>query len=177
MDKKLTKTIVGAILGFIAVILLISEFGLIFNAIGIRDLIMFEGERSTADLLGNLCIALACILAPALISYVLAYIYGNKILNIFAAVCGLFIAVTATAFTFKLRGVAISNKSLSDYATVAASYAEFMQIAVCSLIACAYFTFKSVTAFKAKPAITNGETNEEFSLKPENKEANGNEEV
>lgn len=177
MDKKLTKTIVGAILGFIAVILLISEFGLIFNAIGARDLIKLESANRIIELFGHLNTALACILAPALISYVLAYISDNIKLNVFSAACGLFIAITSIAFALKLRSFALTNDSLTAYTTVAGSYAEFIQVAVCSLIACAYFTFKSVPFFKAKYGVKTAETNNGISPTPDNKEADSNEEV
>lgn len=158
MEKPIVKKIITVVLGMALLVMLYSFVSFIIEAVLIVDV-------SSAAILEDaqfMYVALICLLFITFVSYGFAYFGNGKIFNIFAAVLSLLVAACSIAFLFVLRGEAL-EKGTSTYALVAGCFAEFIQLAVPALIACAYFIYSSVKSFKhpkqpvAAEAVESGE--------------------
>lgn len=167
MDKKIAKKILAVVLGITLIAMIFAVFSLILAAVGVNDLEALETSSDELALLKWQAVALVCIMVPTLACYAFAFFGNGKIFNIASAVLSLFVAVTSLAFFIVLREAAMDTVSSTTYASVATSFTEFIQLAVCATIALVYFIVNTVACFKKT------KTDDEIITE----EANGNEEV
>lgn len=154
MNTKYANKIISVLLGIALIVLVLSFFSLIFEAIFIGDLILLnvgDGKlNEIATLLKWMSVSLVCVLVPVIVCYVFAYFGNGKIFNVASAVLSLLVAATCVAFIFVLRKWALDTESAEIYSAVAEGLEELITLAATSVLLCAFFVYNSVASFKKK---------------------------
>ncbi|MBD5584323.1 MAG: hypothetical protein HDQ88_04520 [Clostridia bacterium] len=163
MDKKFIKKILAVVLGMSLLIMIYRLVSLIMDASLTDDAVLMGSSdiEESAMFMKWTSVALICLLVPTLTCYAFAFFGNKKIFTICSAVLSLFVAVCCIAFFAKMRSILLEDVDALVYASGAGYFSEMMQLAVPSLIACAYFTVCSVLAFKKVNNSKTGESNEE----------------
>lgn len=162
MDKKFIKKILAVLLGISLLIMIYEWVSLIMDAALADDTVLLGSSdiKESTMFMKWTSVALVCLLVPTFTCYVFAFFGNKKIFNICSAILSLFVAVCCIAFFAKMRSILLEDAYASVYASGVGYFSEMMQLAVPSLIACAYFTICSVLAFKKGNNLDAGEDNE-----------------
>ena len=158
MDKAFVKKVLAVLLGISLVIMVYETASLIVGATLFDDLQIFENSLNDLEaFIKWSAVALACMLIPALASYVFAFFSKKKSFVLISAILSLVIAACCIAFYCVTRMYAMQGFSASNYAQSATFLGEFVQIAVASILVGAYF----LTAFLLSVKKNRAETVEE----------------
>ena len=99
-------------------------------------------------------VALACMLIPALASYVFAFFGKNKLFVLISAALSLIVTICCIAFFCMARVYAMQGFSSSSYAQGASFLSEFIQIAIASALIGAYLLITFLRSVKKKHTET-----------------------
>ena len=155
MDKAFVKKVLAVLLGVSLVILVYETVSLIVAAALFDDLQIFENRLNDLEaFIKWSAVALACMLIPALASYVFAFFGKNKIFVLISAVLSLIVTICCIAFFCMARVYAMQGFSSSSYAQGASFLSEFIQIAIASALIGAYLLITFLRSVKKKHTET-----------------------
>ena len=155
MDKAFVKKVLAVLLGVSLVILVYETVSLIVAAALFDDLEIFENSLNDLEaFIKWSAVALACMLIPALASYVFAFFGKNKIFVLISAVLSLIVTICCIAFFCMARVYAMQGFSSSSYAQGASFLSEFIQIAIASALIGAYLLITFLRSVKKKHTET-----------------------
>ncbi len=155
MEKAFVKKVLAVLLGVSLVILVYETVSLIVAAALFDDLEIFENSLNDLEaFIKWSAVALACMLIPALASYVFAFFGKNKIFVLISAVLSLIVTICCIAFFCMARVYAMQGFSSSSYAQGASFLSEFIQIAIASALIGAYLLITFLRSVKKKHTET-----------------------
>lgn len=155
MDKAFVKKVLAVLLGISLVILVYETVSLIVAAALFDDLQIFENSLNDLEaFIKWSAVALACMLIPALASYVFAFFGKNKIFVLISAVLSLIVTICCIAFFCMARVYAMQGFSSTSYAQGASFLSEFIQIAIASALIGAYLLITFLRSVKKKHTET-----------------------
>lgn len=155
MDKAFVKKVLAVLLGVSLVILVYETVSLIVAAALFDDLQIFENSLNDLEaFIKWSAVALACMLIPALASYVFAFFGKNKIFVLISAVLSLIVTICCIAFFCMARVYAMQGFSSTSYAQGASFLSEFIQIAIASALIGAYLLITFLRSVKKKHTET-----------------------
>ncbi len=155
MDKAFVKKVLAVLLGISLVILVYETVSLIVAAALFDDLQIFENSLNDLEAFMKWsAVALACMLIPALASYVFAFFGKNKLFVLISAVLSLIVTICCIAFFCMARVYAMQGFSSSSYAQGASFLSEFIQIAIASALIGAYLLITFLRSVKKKHTET-----------------------
>lgn len=155
MDKAFVKKVLAVLLGVSLVILVYETVSLIVAAALFDDLQIFENSLNDLEaFIKWSAVALACMLIPALASYVFAFFGKNKLFVLISAVLSLIVTICCIAFFCMARVYAMQGFSSTSYAQGASFLSEFIQIAIASALIGAYLLITFLRSVKIKHTET-----------------------
>ena len=155
MDKAFVKKVLAVLLGFSLVIMVYETASLIVGATLFDDLQIFETSLNDLEAFMKWsAVALACMLIPALASYVFAFFGKNKLFVLISAALSLIVTICCIAFFCMARVYAMQGFSSSSYAQGASFLSEFIQIAIASALIGAYLLITFLRSVKKKHTET-----------------------
>lgn len=155
MDKAFVKKVLAVLLGVSLVILVYETASLIVAAALFDDLQIFENSLNDLEaFIKWSAVALACMLIPALASYVFAFFGKNKLFVLISAVLSLIVTICCIAFFCMARVYAMQGFSSSSYAQGASFLSEYIQIAIASALIGAYLLITFLRSVKIKHTET-----------------------
>ncbi len=155
MDKAFVKKVLAVLLGISLVILVYETVSLIVAAALFDDLeILNHSLNDLEAFMKWSAVALACMLIPALASYVFAFFGKNKLFVLISAVLSLIVTICCIAFFCMARVYAMQGFSSTSYAQGASFLSEFIQIAIASALIGAYFLIAFLRSVKKKHTET-----------------------
>lgn len=155
MDKAFVKKVLAVLLGVSLVILVYETVSLIVAAALFDDLEIFENSLNDLEaFIKWSAVALACMLIPALVSYVFAFFGKNKIFVLISAALSLIVTICCIAFFCMARVYAMQGFSSTSYAQGASFLSEFIQIAIASALIGAYLLITFLRSVKKKHTET-----------------------
>ena len=155
MDKAFVKKVLAVLLGVSLVILVYETVSLIVTAALYDDLQMFENSLNDLEaFIKWSAVALACMLIPALASYVFAFFGKNKLFVLISAALSLIVTICCIAFFCMARVYAMQGFSSTSYAQGASFLSEFIQIAIASALIGAYLLITFLRSVKKKHTET-----------------------
>ena len=155
MDKAFVKKVLAVLLGISLVILVYETVSLIVAAALFDDLQIFENSLNDLEAFMKWsAVALACMLIPALASYVFAFFGKNKLFVLISAVLSFIVTICCIAFFCMARVYAMQGFSSSSYAQGASFLSEFIQIAIASALIGAYLLITFLRSVKKKHTET-----------------------
>lgn len=155
MDKAFVKKVLAVLLGISLVILVYETASLIVAAALFDDLQIFENSLNDLEAFMKWsAVALACMLIPALASYVFAFFGKNKIFVLISAVLSLIVTICCIAFFCMARVYAMQGFSSTSYAQGTSFLSEFIQIAIASALLGAYLLITFLHSVKKKHTET-----------------------
>ena len=155
MDKAFVKKVLAVLLGVSLVILVYETVSLIVAAALFDDLEIFENSLNDLEaFIKWSAVALACMLIPALASYVFAFFGKIKIFVLISAVLSLIVTICCIAFFCMARVYAMQGFSSTSYAQGASFLSEFIQIAIASALIGAYLLITFLRSVKKKHTET-----------------------
>lgn len=155
MDKAFVKKVLAVLLGISLVILVYETVSLIVAAALFDDLQIFENSLNDLEaFIKWSAVALACMLLPALVSYVFAFFGKNKLFVLISAVLSLIVTICCIAFFCTARVYAMQGFSSTNYAQGASFLSEFIQIAIASALIGAYLLITFLRSVKKKHTET-----------------------
>ena len=155
MDKAFVKKVLAVLLGFSLVIMVYETASLIVGATLFDDLQIFENSLNDLEaFIKWSAVALACMLIPALASYVFAFFGKNKLFVLISAALSLIVTICCIAFFCMARVYAMQGFSSSSYAQGASFLSEFIQIAIASALIGAYLLITFLRSVKKKHTET-----------------------
>ena len=155
MDKAFLKKVLAVLLGVSLVILVYETVSLIVAAALFDDLeILNHSLNDLEAFMKWSALALACMLIPALASYVFAFFGKNKLFVLISAVLSLIVTICCIAFFCMARVYAMQGFSSTSYAQGASFLSEFIQIAIASALIGAYFLIAFLRSVKKKHTET-----------------------
>ena len=117
MEKAFVKKVLAVLLGVSLVILVYETASLIVAAALFDDLQIFENSLNDLEaFIKWSAVALACMLIPALASYVFAFFGKNKLFVLISAALSLIVTICCIAFFCMARVYAMQGFSSSSYA-------------------------------------------------------------
>lgn len=162
MDKAFVKKVLAVLLGISLVILVYETFSLITAAVLFNDLEIFSNYLNDLEAFMKWsAVALACMLIPALASYVFAFFSKKKTFVLISAVLSFVITVCCIAFFCVAHMYAMQEFSVNNYAEGASYLSEFIQVAVASALIGAYFLTAFLLRVKKGRTVTVEENVEE----------------
>ncbi len=155
MEKAFVKKVLAVLLGVSLVILVYETASLIAAAALFDDLQIFENSLNDLEaFIKWSAVALACMLIPALASYVFAFFGKNKLFVLISAVLSLIVTICCIAFFCMARVYAMQGFSSTSYAQGASFLSEFIQIAIASALIGAYLLITFLRSVKKKHTET-----------------------
>lgn len=155
MEKAFVKKVLAVLLGVSLVILVYETASLIVAAALFDDLQIFENSLNDLEAFMKWsAVALACMLIPALASYVFAFFGKNKLFVLISAALSLIVTICCIAFFCMARVYAMQGFSSSSYAQGASFLSEFIQIAIASALIGAYLLITFLRSVKKKHTET-----------------------
>ena len=155
MDKAFVKKVLAVLLGVSLVILVYETVSLIVTAALLDDLQIFDNSLNELDYFINWsAVSLACMLIPALASYVFAFFGKNKLFVLISAALSLIVTICCIAFFCMARVYAMQGFSSTSYAQGASLLSEFIQIAIASALIGAYLLITFLRSVKKKHTET-----------------------
>ena len=155
MDKAFVKKVLAVLLGVSLVILVYETVSLIVTAALFDDLQIFENSLNDLEaFIKWSAVALACMLIPALASYVFAFFGKNKLFVLISAALSLIVTICCIAFFCMARVYAMQGFSSTSYAQGASFLSEFIQIAIASALIGAYLLITFLRSVKKKHTET-----------------------
>lgn len=155
MEKAFVKKVLAVLLGVSLVILVYETASLIVAAALFDDLQIFENSLNDLEaFIKWSAVALACMLIPALASYVFAFFGKNKLFVLISAALSLIVTICCIAFFCMARVYAMQSFSSSSYAQGASFLSEFIQIAIASALIGAYLLITFLRSVKKKHTET-----------------------
>ena len=155
MEKAVVKKVLAVLLGVSLVILVYETASLIVAAALFDDLQIFENSLNDLEaFIKWSAVALACMLIPALASYVFAFFGKNKLFVLISAALSLIVTICCIAFFCMARVYAMQGFSSSSYAQGASFLSEFIQIAIASALIGAYLLITFLRSVKKKHTET-----------------------
>ena len=155
MDKAFVKKVLAVLLGVSLVILVYETVSLIVTAALFDDLQIFENSLNDLEaFIKWSAVALACMLIPALASYVFAFFGKNKLFVLLSAALSLIVTLCCIAFFCMARVYAMQGFSSTSYAQGASFLSEFIQIAIASALIGAYLLITFLRSVKKKHTET-----------------------
>ena len=155
MEKAFVKKVLAVLLGVSLVILVYETASLIVAAALFDDLQIFENSLNDIEaFIKWSAVALACMLIPALASYVFAFFGKNKLFVLISAALSLIVTICCIAFFCMARVYAMQGFSSSSYAQGASFLSEFIQIAIASALIGAYLLITFLRSVKKKHTET-----------------------
>ncbi len=155
MDKAFVKKVLAVLLGVSLVILVYETVSLIVAAALFDDLQIFENSLNDLEaFIKWSAVALACMLIPALVSYVFAFFGKNKLFVLISAALSLIVTICCIAFFCMARVYAMQGFSSTSYAQGASFLSEFIQIAIASALIGAYLLITFLRSVKKKHTET-----------------------
>ncbi len=155
MEKAFVKKVLAVLLGVSLVILVYETVSLIVAAALFDDLQIFENSLNDLEaFIKWSAVALACMLIPALASYVFAFFGKNKLFVLISAVLSLIVTICCIAFFCMARVYAMQGFSSTSYAQGASFLSEFIQIAIASALIGAYLLVAFLRSVKKKHTET-----------------------
>ncbi len=155
MEKAFVKKVLAVLLGVSLVILVYETASLIVAAALFDDLQLFENSLNDLEaFIKWSAVALACMLIPALASYVFAFFGKNKLFVLISAALSLIVTICCIAFFCMARVYAMQGFSSSSYAQGASFLSEFIQIAIASALIGAYLLITFLRSVKKKHTET-----------------------
>ena len=155
MDKAFVKKVLAVLLGVSLVILVYETVSLIVTAALFDDLQIFENSLNDLEaFIKWSAVALACMLIPALASYVFAFFGKNKLFVLISAALSLIVTICCIAFFCMARVYAMQGFSSTSYAQGASFLSEFIQIAIASALIGAYLLITVLRSVKKKHTET-----------------------
>lgn len=155
MEKAFVKKVLAVLLGVSLVILVYETVSLIVAVALFDDLQIFENSLNDLEaFIKWSAVALACMLIPALASYVFAFFGKNKLFVLISAVLSLIVTICCIAFFCMARVYAMQGFSSSSYAQGASFLSEFIQIAIASALIGAYLLVAFLRSVKKKHTET-----------------------
>lgn len=155
MDKAFVKKVLAVLLGVSLVILVYETVSLIVTAALFDDLQIFENSLNDLEaFIKWSAVALACMLIPALASYVFAFFGKNKLFVLISAALSLIVTICCIAFFCMARVYAMKGFSSTSYAQGASFLSEFIQIAIASALIGAYLLITFLRSVKKKHTET-----------------------
>ncbi len=155
MEKAFVKKVLAVLLGVSLVILVYETASLIVAAALFDDLQIFENSLNDLEaFIKWSAVALACMLIPALASYVFAFFGKNKLFVLISAALSLIVTICWIAFFCMARVYAMQGFSSSSYAQGASFLSEFIQIAIASALIGAYLLITFLRSVKKKHTET-----------------------
>ncbi len=155
MEKAFVKKVLAVLLGVSLVILVYETASLIVAAALFDDLQIFENSLNDLEaFIKWSAVALACMLIPALASYVFAFFGKNKLFVLISAALSLIVTICCIAFFCMARVYAMQGFSSSSYAQGASFLSEFIQIAIASALIGAYLLITFLRSVKKKHTET-----------------------
>lgn len=155
MEKAFVKKVLAVLLGISLVILVYETVSLIVAAALFDDLQIFENSLNDLEaFIKWSAVALACMLIPALASYVFAFFGKNKLFVLISAVLSLIVTICCIAFFCMARVYAMQGFSSTSYAQGASFLSEFIQIAIASALIGAYLLITFLRSVKIKHTET-----------------------
>ena len=155
MEKAFVKKVLAVLLGVSLVILVYETVSLIVAAALFDDLQIFENSLNDLEaFIKWSAVALACMLIPALASYVFAFFGKNKLFVLISAVLSLIVTICCIAFFCMARVYAMQGFSSTSYAQGASFLSEFIQIAIASALIGAYLLITFLRSVKKKHTET-----------------------
>lgn len=155
MEKAFVKKVLAVLLGVSLVILVYETVSLIVAAALFDDLQIFENSLNDLEaFIKWSAVALACMLIPALASYVFAFFGKNKLFVLISAVLSLIVTICCIAFFCMARVYAMQGFSSTSYAQGASFLSEFIQIAIASALIGAYLLITFLRSVKIKHTET-----------------------
>ncbi len=155
MDKAFLKKVLAVLLGVSLVILVYETVSLIVAAALFDDLQIFENSLNDLEAFMKWsAVALACMLIPALASYVFAFFGKNKLFVLISAALSLIVTICCIAFFCMARVYAMQGFSSTSYAQGASFLSEFIQIAIASALIGAYLLITFLRSVKIKHTET-----------------------
>lgn len=155
MDKAFVKKVLAVLLGVSLVILVYETASLIVAAALFDDLQIFENSLNDLEaFIKWSAVALACMLIPALASYVFAFFGKNKLFVLISAALSLIVTICCIAFFCMARVYAMQGFSSTSYAQGASFLSEFIQIAIASALIGAYLLITFLRSVKKKHTET-----------------------
>lgn len=155
MEKAFVKKVLAVLLGVSLVILVYETVSLIVAAALFDDLQIFENSLNDLEaFIKWSAVALACMLIPALASYVFAFFGKNKLFVLISAVLSLIVTICCIAFFCMARVYAMQGFSSSSYAQGASFLSEFIQIAIASALIGAYLLITFLRSIKKEHTET-----------------------
>ena len=119
------------------------------------DLQIFENSLNDLEaFIKWSAVALACMLIPALASYVFAFFGKNKLFVLISAALSLIVTICCIAFFCMARVYAMQGFSSTSYAQGASFLSEFIQIAIASALIGAYLLITFLRSVKKKHTET-----------------------
>lgn len=155
MEKAFVKKVLAVLLGVSLVILVYETVSLIVAAALFDDLQILENSLNDLEaFIKWSAVALACMLIPALASYVFAFFGKNKLFVLISAALSLIVTICCIAFFCMARVYAMQGFSSSSYAQGASFLSEFIQIAIASALIGAYLLITFLRSVKKKHTET-----------------------
>ena len=155
MEKAFVKKVLAVLLGVSLVILVYETASLIVAAALFDDLQIFENSLNDLEaFIKWSAVALACMLIPALASYVFAFFGKNKLFVLISAALSLIVTICCIAFFCMARVYAMQGFSSLSYAQGASFLSEFIQIAIASALIGAYLLITFLRSVKKKHTET-----------------------
>lgn len=155
MEKAFVKKVLAVLLGVSLVILVYETASLIVAAALFDDLQIFENSLNDLEaFIKWSAVALACMLIPALASYVFAFFGKNKLFVLISAALSLIVTICCIAFFCMARVYAMQGFSSSSYAQGASFLSEYIQIAIASALIGAYLLITFLRSVKIKHTET-----------------------
>lgn len=155
MEKAFVKKVLAILLGVSLVILVYETVSLIVAVALFDDLQIFENSLNDLEaFIKWSAVALACMLIPALASYVFAFFGKNKLFVLISAALSLIVTICCIAFFCMARVYAMQGFSSSSYAQGASFLSEFIQIAIASALIGAYLLVAFLRSVKKKHTET-----------------------
>ena len=155
MEKAFVKKVLAVLLGVSLVILVYETASLIVAAALFDDLQIFENSLNDLEaFIKWSAVALACMLIPALASYVFAFFGKNKLFVLISAALSLIVTICCIAFFCMARVYAMQGFSSSSYAQGASFLSEFIQIAIASALIGSYLLITFLRSVKKKHTET-----------------------
>lgn len=155
MEKAFVKKVLAVLLGVSLVILVYETASLIVAAALFDDLQIFENSLNDLEAFMKWsAVALACMLIPALASYVFAFFGKNKLFVLISAALSLIVTICCIAFFCMARVYAMQGFSSTSYAQGASFLSEFIQIAIASALIGAYLLITFLRSVKKEHTET-----------------------
>lgn len=159
MDKSFVKNVIAVLLGIALVIMVYDTFSLITGAVLFEDLAVLEGGLNDLEAFMKWsAVSLACMLIPALVSYVIAFIGNKKQYMLISAILSFLVVICCLIFFGVTRAYAIRGFSSSRYATGTTYLSELVREAVSAALAGVYFL---ITFLRLKNVQNSQQTVEE----------------